>query len=259
MAVFFKCGKIVILNMEKAGEFTAIKNIEFGKPNQSYQSLTFSPDSSLLANISSNTNIITVLETRNFSLKYSVDLTGDLISKIKFAPNEKDIVMLTISSKLKFFRIPEDPSASELIHIKDCYDVTEMECVDFEISGNNKYIICCGKEGVVKVFDYLMRGEQEPVYQAYQGHFKHPSRAVISKDLRFVFSIGEWNGVYKWNFYGDKQGIETPFDIFEKIEQDLKAEELNRPKTYEEQLRELEQMDEENGAIFEQDHLMAKT
>ena len=34
-----------------------------------------------------------------------------------------------------------------------------MECKDFEISPNNKYLIFAGKEGVIKVFDYFMRGE----------------------------------------------------------------------------------------------------
>ena len=33
MAVFYKCGKIVIINKERAGEFTPIKNIEFELPN----------------------------------------------------------------------------------------------------------------------------------------------------------------------------------------------------------------------------------
>lgn len=34
-----------------------------------------------------------------------------------------------------------------------------MECLDFEVTANNKYIICAGKEGVIKVYDYFMRGE----------------------------------------------------------------------------------------------------
>jgi hypothetical protein len=36
--------------------------------------------------------------------------------------------------------------------------------------------------------------------------------------MRFVYSIGEGNGIFKWNFYGDK---EFPIDItqhFEKLE-----------------------------------------
>ena len=36
----------------------------------------------MLANISSNANTITVWETSNFSLRYHLDVTGDIISKI---------------------------------------------------------------------------------------------------------------------------------------------------------------------------------
>ena len=43
-------------------------------------------------------------------------------------------------------------------HVKDYYWLTEIECVDFTISSNNKFIICAGKDGYIKVYDYFMRG-----------------------------------------------------------------------------------------------------
>lgn len=108
-----------------------------------------------MANISSNANNITVWETKNFSLKFHLDLTGDIIQKIKFAPNSKDFVVLTTSSKLKFYRI----AFNELLYMKEAYGVTDMECLDFEISANNKFIIVAGREGVIKIYDYFMRGD----------------------------------------------------------------------------------------------------
>ena len=164
MAVFYKSGKIVIINKERPGQFLPVKNIDYELPNTNYCSLSFSADSSLLANISSNANTITVWETRNFSIRYHLDITGDLISKIKFAPNGKDLVLLTTSSKLKFYRLGASARDTELQHIKDCYGVTDMECLDFVISKNNRFIICTGKEGVIKVFDYFMRGEIIPSF-----------------------------------------------------------------------------------------------
>ena len=158
MAVFYKSGKIVIINKEK-GKFTPVKNIDYELPNSNYCSLSFSPDSTMLANISSNANTVTVWETRNFSLRYHLDITGDIIQKLQFAPNGKDIVILTTSSKLKFYRLGSSMRDTELTHIKDSYGVTDMECLDFQISRNNKFILCAGKEGVIKVYDYFMRGE----------------------------------------------------------------------------------------------------
>ena len=103
MGVFYKSSKIVIFNVERG--YQPIKTIDYDFPNDNYFSLSFSPDGKYLANISSNANNITVWETRNFSLKFHLDLTGDIISKIRFAPNNKDLVILTTSSKLKFYRI----------------------------------------------------------------------------------------------------------------------------------------------------------
>lgn len=104
MATFFKNGKIVIFNLDN-GEYTAVKNIDYEFPNANYFSLDFSTDDHYLANISSNANIITVWETRNFSLRWYIDLTGEVISKVVFAPNGKDLLVLTTTSKLKVLRL----------------------------------------------------------------------------------------------------------------------------------------------------------
>jgi len=85
-AAFYKVGKIVIFNTEQ-GDCRPVKNIDYDYPNSDYFSLDFSPRSSYLANISSNANTITIWETKNFSLRWMADLTGDIITKIAFAPN----------------------------------------------------------------------------------------------------------------------------------------------------------------------------
>ena len=68
LAVFFKNAKIVIFNLEMEDKMQPVKNIDYEFPNANYFSLGFSPDDSLLANISSNANTITIWETKNFSL-----------------------------------------------------------------------------------------------------------------------------------------------------------------------------------------------
>jgi WD40 repeat protein len=93
----------VIFNIEK--DYQPIKTIDYEYPNTNYFSISFSPSGKYLANISSNANTITIWETKNFSLKFHLDLTGEIISKIKFAPNDKDFIVLTTSSKVKFYRI----------------------------------------------------------------------------------------------------------------------------------------------------------
>ena len=128
LAIFYKSSKIVIFLVDRG--YQPVKTIDYDFPNENYFSLSFSPDGKLLANISSNANNITVWETKNFSLKYHLDLTGDLIQKIQFAPNQKDFVVLTTSSKLKFYRV----SFNELKLVKEIYGVTDNQCLDFEIT-----------------------------------------------------------------------------------------------------------------------------
>lgn len=126
--------RIVIHDIER--EFVPIKTIDYDFPNNNYFSLDFSREGNLMANISTNANTITVWETINFTLRYEIDLTGNLLYKLRFAPNGKDLVVLTTTSKLKFFRI----GVGEISEYKNIPGVHDHACVDFEISPNNKYI-----------------------------------------------------------------------------------------------------------------------
>ena len=103
-------------------------------PCENHFSIDFSPDSKYLANLSSNGNVITLWETKNFSLKYSLDLPSDSITKLSFAPNGKDLVLLSASSKVRFYRVTSNDG---LKFIKEAYGVTDLECTDFSISPNN--------------------------------------------------------------------------------------------------------------------------
>lgn len=212
LAVFYKSCRIVIFNVEKG--YQPVKNIDYEFPNENYFSLCFSPDDKYLANISSNANNITVWETKNFSLKFHIDLTGDIISKVRFAPNGKDLVVLTTSSKLKFYRL----TFSELLFNKEIYGVTDLECMDFAISPNCKFIACCGKEGVVRVYDYFMRGSVVPSYQGFIGHFKCPKRIYWQDDMRFIYTLGDGNGIFRWTFFGDKEHPSDWSTHYEELE-----------------------------------------
>lgn len=155
MAVFYKNAKIVIFNIEN--ECKAVKNIDYEFPNSQHFSLSFSPDGAYLANISSNANTITIWETKNFSLRWYIDLTGETISKIIFAPNGRDLLVLTTTSKLKYMRITQNCVEVEIV--REQYGLTDQETVDFTVSQNNKFLICSGKDGQIKVYDYFMRGK----------------------------------------------------------------------------------------------------
>jgi hypothetical protein len=36
--------------------------------------------------------------------------------------------------------------------------LSEKDCIDFLVTPNNKYVIVSGKDGLIRVFDYFMRG-----------------------------------------------------------------------------------------------------
>ena len=136
-----------------------MKNIDYEFPNAHYHSLSFSSDGSLLANISSNANTVTIWETNNFSLKYYVDMTGEVISKIQFAPNDRDLLVMTTSAKLKYLRVDQLKNPTDSLEVvRDQYGLADKECLDFTITSNNKWVIVAGSDGFIRVYDYFMRG-----------------------------------------------------------------------------------------------------
>ena len=68
-----------------------------------------------------------------------------MISKILFAPNGHDLLVMTTTSKLKYMRY--NPLLPEVESVRDQFGLTDQECTDFTVSANNKFIIASGKDG----------------------------------------------------------------------------------------------------------------
>ena len=97
------CENSWIVIFDVLNNYNPVKVLDYEFPNNNYYSIDFSPDGKYLANISTNANTITIWETDNFTLKFKIDLTGSVLSKIWFAPNNKDLVILTATSKMFFY------------------------------------------------------------------------------------------------------------------------------------------------------------
>ena len=52
----------------------------------------------------------------------------------------------------------------------------------------------------------------------------------MQKDLRFLYSVGPGNGIYRWAFFGDNSMPDDVLTLFEKtkVELDLELEKKNK-------------------------------
>ena len=90
---------------------------------------------------------------------------------------------------------------------------------------NGKFILVAGKENMIRVYDYFLRGKMIAASQAFSGHLQYASKIVMQHDMRYLYSIGPGNGIYKWAFYGDR---EVPVDLpaqFEMLPDEIAREE----------------------------------
>ena len=66
---------------------------------------------------------------------------------------------MTTSSKLKILRIPsEGVQSMELETVREYFGLTDLECIDFMVAPNGKFIMAAGKEGLIRIYDYFLRG-----------------------------------------------------------------------------------------------------
>jgi len=234
LAVMDAHGKIIFVDT-KEKHYEVFKTISTDLVNPNYLDMSFSPDNELFAHIGNNANTICIWETANYSLKYQLDLPGEIISKLKFAPNNKDLLVMTATSKLKYFRI--DSIKQRCMQVMEVPGLNDMECTTFTISENNAFIISSGKDCIIKVFDYAMRGNLFPAFQAFLGHQAPPSKVLLTPNGNqlLVSCSKSDNYIYVWDSQVNSPMVEPPSDIMEIT----KLGDVNTKKT----LKELEEED----------------
>jgi hypothetical protein len=70
-----------------------------------------------------------------------------------------------------------------------------------------------------------MRGKLLAAQQAFSGHFTFASKICLTEDMRYLYTVGKGNGIFRWSFFGDK---EVPADLtvmFEKTQNEIRREE----------------------------------
>jgi len=207
-------GKIMLIDA-KERRYEVFKTIQIESVNHNYLDMEFSPDNDLFGHIGSNANTVCLWETMNYTLKYQLDLTGDVISKIHFSPNGKDILILTATSKLKYFRL--DSSNKACHQIMEVPGLHDLECTNFCISNNCGFIITSGKDYSIKVFDYGMRGDLFPAFQSFIGHQYFPSKILLSGDNTQLITVSkESNLIYVWDSFVNSPVVDIPNDIIKR-------------------------------------------
>jgi len=68
-----------------------------------------------------------------------------------------------------------------------------------------------------------------PQQQSFPGHALFPASFAMQRDMKFMYSVGPRNGIFKWAFWGDKELPEGMLNEYyertAKDEEAAKAEE----------------------------------
>jgi hypothetical protein len=70
-----------------------------------------------------------------------------------------DLLVLTTTSKLKILRVDPSRDQGDVPVVREQYGITDKESTDMRVTPNGKFIIVAGKENMIRVYDYFLRGK----------------------------------------------------------------------------------------------------
>ena len=146
-----------------------------------------------------------MLETINYTIKETLDLTGDLVYRFNFASKDQDLIVLTASSQLRYFR----RTKTSWNPIKTIPGIHDSQCLNFAITKNSIYLFTCGKDLLIKAFYYNIEKQQKGLIgQSFLGHSSQIKKLFLSPDNRTLFSIGDESNLYIWEIFADPSEIQ---------------------------------------------------
>ena len=94
------------------------------------------------------------------------------------------IVVLSMSSsfttcKLKILRVDPQRDQSDVPVVREQYGITDKESTDLQLSPNGKFIAVTGKENMVRIYDYFLRGKVIASQQAFSGHLNYAAKIIF--------------------------------------------------------------------------------
>ena len=172
----------------------------------------FSCDSKQFAVLGTNGSIIYIWDTISFSQKYRINTAGSVVEKLLFSPNGQDLLVISSGQefKVKFYGI----NGFEAVFIKElagCHAFAEVS--EIEVARNCKYLVTGGSDKIIKIWDYAARSNAMRS-QGFIGHSYAITHMAFSLDSRYLVSCANGpDGIFVWEFNGDKSPLKEPWAI----------------------------------------------
>ena len=103
-------------------------------------------------------------------------------------------------ARVRFFSL----ARFEGIFIRELQNVHKTSVNSTSLTMNGGYMITGGEDTLVKVWDYEAQKNVPFYYESYIGHISPVGQVLFNPlDNNMVFSIGDADGIFVWNFNGD--------------------------------------------------------
>lgn len=109
---------------------------------------------------------------------------------------------MTSDCRLRFYSL----ARYEGIILRELSAVHRGSITALSVSNNSGYFLTGGEDSMLKAWDYEANKTSPYYFQAFIGH-TYPVRGVMfcPSDNSTIMSVGDKDGIYLWNFYGDTQ------------------------------------------------------
>lgn len=154
-------------------------------------------------------NSVSLYDTESFLVQHQI-MVNTIVKSFQFANNNKDLLIVTKDCRIRFYNL----NTYEGHFLREVAHCHRGSIRDIDVSVNSGYMLTAGEDKMVKIWDYEAQKTTPYYFQSFIGH-TYPLKAIIfnPRNNSQIISVGERDGIYVWDFYGDVGGdyhVEKP-------------------------------------------------
>lgn len=166
---------------------------------------------SLFAVMGEYGNSVMIYSSDSAVLKHHIQV-GIVVKSFQFSKNGREIIIVTKDQRIRFYSL----TRFEGNYMKELQTVHRGAVTATDLSSNGGFMLSGGEDNLIKIWDYDAQTTTPSHFQAFIGHTFPVVNALFNPwDNNMVFSAGQNDGIFIWQFHGD-----THTNFFPQLDED---------------------------------------
>lgn len=146
-------------------------------------------------------NNVMIYSSDSIVLRHHIHV-GSIVKSFQFSKRGNEIIIVTKDQRIRFYSL----SCFDGAFMKELSTVHRGAIRTTDLSNNGGFMLTGGDDNLIKLWDYDAQTATPTHFQAFIGHtFPVVNTLFNPWDNNIIYSAGERDGIFIWQFHGDMQ------------------------------------------------------